>query len=131
MDIEINYEGSKKVNAVIAGYTVKTDQRTAVGGDGDFPTPFELFLASFGTCAGYYVRSFCDLRKISTENIKLFLHVERDNLTKAISEIGIEIALPEDFPAKYKHAVIAAAEECAVKKLIQDPPEFDVYTSNI
>ena len=131
MDIEIFFAGNKKVNANINGFVVKTDQPTQAGGDGQAPSPFELFLASLGTCAGIFVKSFCDQRNLPTDNIKIIEHIERDPTKHSISKIGLEILLPADFPEKYKSAVINAADLCAVKRLIQDPPEFDIYTNII
>jgi len=129
MKIEISFAGNKKVNANVNGYVVKTDQPLKAGGDGTFPTPFELFLASFGTCAGIFIKTFCDQRKLPTDNIRLVQHIETDPVSHTISKIKIEIILPPDFPEKYKNAVINAADLCAVKKLIQNPPKFEIYTS--
>jgi len=129
MDIEIFFAGNKKVNANINGFVVKTDQPMQAGGDGQAPSPFELFLASLGTCAGIFVKSFCDQRNLPSDKIKIIEHIERDTAKHSISKIELEILLPADFPEKYKSAVINAADLCAVKRLIQDPPEFDVYTN--
>ncbi len=131
MDIEIFFAGNKKVNASINGFIVKTDQPVRAGGDGQEPSPFELFLASLGTCAGIYVKSFCDQRNLPTDNIKIIEHMEVDPIKHTVSKIGLEIRLPADFPEKYKDAVINSAELCTVKKLIQSQPEFEVYTSTI
>lgn len=130
MEIEINFEGKKKVTAVISGYTVKTDQRKEVGGDAEYPTPFEMFFASLGTCTGHYVKSFCDQRNIPAGQIRLFMHIERSNDNKTIQKVITEIVLPPDFPEKYKSAVIKAAESCTVKKFIMNPPEFEVITAS-
>jgi putative redox protein len=129
MELEIFFAGNKKVNASFNGFVVKTDQPVNGGGNGDDPSPFELFLASLGTCAGIFVKSFCDQRNLPTENIKIIEHVERDPVKHSVSKIGLEILLPADFPEKYKNAVISAADLCSVKRLIQNPPEFDVHTS--
>jgi ribosomal protein S12 methylthiotransferase accessory factor len=37
--------------------------------------------------------------------------------------------LPVDFPEKYRNAVLSAANLCAVKRAIADPPVFEVVTS--
>lgn len=131
MDIEITFEGGKKVNANINGEIICTDQSVNNGGEGSAPQPFSLFLASLGTCAGVYVQSFCEQRGISTKNIRI---IQRHNLsqsTRMIDKIDIEIQLPADFPEKYKKAVINAAELCAVKKHLMNPPQFEVYTKTI
>jgi len=129
MELEIFFAGNKKVNAKFKEFIVKTDQPVNGGGNGDDPSPFELFLASLGTCAGIFVKSFCDQRNLPTDNIKIIEHVETDPVKHSVSKIGLEIILPVDFPEKYKNAVISAADLCSVKRLIQNPPEFDVYTS--
>ncbi|MFA5782794.1 MAG: OsmC family protein [Bacteroidales bacterium] len=129
MKIEISFAGNKKVNANVNGYIVKTDQPLKAGGDGNDPTPFELFFASLGTCAGIFVKTFCDQRKLPTDNIRLVEHIETDPINHTISKIKIEIILPPDFPEKYKNAVINAADLCAVKKLIQNPPKFEIFVT--
>ena len=52
MDMEIIFPEGKKVNALYRGFTIKTDQSPDNGGEGSAPTPFDLFLASIGTCTG-------------------------------------------------------------------------------
>jgi putative redox protein len=131
MDIEIFFAGNKKVHANLNQFLVKTDQSVRSGGDGQDPSPFELFLASLGTCAGAFVKLFCDQRNLPSDKIKISEHIEVDPVKHTVSKIGLEILLPADFPEKYKNAVINAADLCAVKRLIQNPPEFDVYTNVI
>ena len=90
------------------------------------PTPFELFLASIGTCAGIYVKGFCDQRSIQSDNIKIILNIEYEKQTGLPKNININILLPKDFPPKYKAAVMNAADLCKVKKTIASQPKFEV-----
>lgn len=129
MNIQIKFEGKKKVIAEFHGYRVVTDQPVQAGGDGSAPTPFELFLASIGTCAGIYVKGFCDSRGLSAEGIQIVQSLEVDRMTGMISAIKLDIQLPADFPDKYKEAVIKAAEQCKVKKTIAHPPLFEIVTT--
>lgn len=131
MDMEITFAGGKKVNASFKGHVHKTDQPVTSGGDNSAPSPFELFLASIGTCAGVYVKSFCDQRNLPTENIKLVQSLIINPETKLPSNISIEIQLPADFPEKYKDALVNVAELCAVKRTIANPPVFDIKTVTI
>ena len=55
MEMEIFFEGNKKVSANLNGTIIRTDQPLQAGGNGSAPAPFDLFLASIGTCAGIYV----------------------------------------------------------------------------
>ncbi len=128
MEMEITFGEGKRVNASYKGMTIMTDQSVKAGGDASAPEPFTLFLASIGTCAGIYVKSFCDNRKIPSEKIKLVQKMRVDPVKKLIDRIDIEVHLPPDFPEKYADAVINAAELCTVKKHLQDPPDFTVTT---
>lgn len=128
--MQITLPGGKRVEAQYKGFDIKTDQPAAGGGEGSAPAPFDLFLASLGTCAGIYVLSFCQERNIPTDDIHLVLRTERDPQKKMIGRVTIEIILPGEFPKKYFSAVRNAADLCAVKRLIQNPPEFDIKTTN-
>jgi len=128
-DMEIVFPGGQKVDALYKGFTIETDQSKRSGGKGSAPAPFDLFLASIGTCAGIYVLSFCQERDIPTDKIKLILRTERNRETWMITKIEIEIQLPMEFPAKYKEVVVKAAELCSVTKHLCNPPAIDVFTA--
>ncbi len=129
MDMVITFPGNKKVNSTYKGFTVHTDQPIDEGGDNTAPEPFDLFLASIGTCAGIYVASFCRERGIDTTDLKLLLSFQRNNTTWMVEQINIHIQLPAGFPEKYRGAVIRSAEMCFVKKHLANPPQFHLSTS--
>lgn len=129
MDMKVYFPGGKKVYADFKGFTHKTDQPPYGGGEGSSPTPFELFLASMGTCAGIFVLGFCQQRGIDTEGMEIIQSIEVDNTTRMVKKVNLNIKLPQSFPGKYKNAVIQSANLCAVKKHMEMPPEFNVFTS--
>ena len=101
-NIEITLDEGKVVSAHINGRTIKTDQSLKNGGGGTAPEPFELFLASIGTYAGIYVKSFCDQRGIPADGIKIIQSVVFNPEKRVPSTIKLDIRLPADFPEKYK-----------------------------
>jgi putative redox protein len=129
MDMEVFFPGNKRVHARYKGFVIETDQPVQSGGDESAPAPFDLFMASIGTCAGIYVLSFLQQRGLSAEGAGIVLRQERDPDTKLVSKITLEIKLPADFPEKYRDAVIRAAEMCAVKRHLDSPPVFDTYVT--
>lgn len=124
-DIRVSFPGGKRVDAQVGQHLVKTDQPAEFGGEDAEPAPFDLFLASLATCAGIFVLGFCQARKIPTEGIELVQHHEKDEAGKT-TKIDLELTLPADFPEKYRTAVVNAALNCKVKKLIFAPPEITV-----
>jgi putative redox protein len=127
MEMEITFPGGARVDANFGGFTVKTDQPPVASA----PTPFATFLASIGTCAGIYVLGFCQQRGIPTKGIKIVQRMHSNRMTGLVGQIDLEIQLPPDFPEKYKSAVIRSAEQCAVKKHFEYPPQFNITTSTV
>jgi ribosomal protein S12 methylthiotransferase accessory factor len=126
MDMKIRYDGGKKVAADFEGFKVLTDQSVADGGGGGAPSPFDFFLASIGTCAGFYVYAFCESRRLDPRGIVLRLRDQRSEDDTRLEKVRIQIELPPDFPEKYRKAVIRSAEQCSVKKAMKNPPEFEI-----
>jgi ribosomal protein S12 methylthiotransferase accessory factor len=123
--MDITFPGGLVVEAQYKGFRIATDQPRAAGGGGTAPAPFDLFLASLGTCAGLYALRFCQERDLSTEGLGLTLETEKDVEAKRIRTIRITLQLPAGFPEKYHGAIERAVNLCAVKRAIAEPPAFE------
>jgi len=128
MDRLINFPGGARVDAQYGQFTIKTDQSIYGGGNGEAPTPFSLFLASMGTCAGIYVLNFCKQRGLATDNIQILQRIHNSPSTHMIEKIELIIQVPEAFPEKYRPSLIRSAQLCAVKRHLENPPEFAITT---
>ena len=130
MEYTISFEGGKKIHSKFRGFVIQTDQPKEDGGDNTAPTPFDLFLSSIGTCAGFYVLSFCEARELSTSGISLDLKGLYNEDAGRLETVQLTIQLPAEFPEKYKKALIRTAEQCSVKKAIMNPPVFKIATQS-
>lgn len=128
MDIVVDFPGGSRVDAHFGDYTVMTDQPPASGGEGSAPSPFDYFLSSIGTCAGIYVLGFCRQRGLPTDGIRIIERVNRNRMTGMVEMIDLEIQVPPSFPEKYYDALVRSADQCAVKKHLEKPPKFNVFT---
>lgn len=126
--MEITFPGGVQVNAQFNGFEVATDQPERNGGLNTAPSPFDFFLASLGTCAGFFALRFCQQRDLATDGLRLQLTTERNVENKRLDRVKITIQLPTDFPEKYRSAIIRATDQCAVKKALLDPPEIELVT---
>ncbi len=126
--MEITFPGGVQVNAQFNGFEVASDQPERNGGQNSAPSPFDFFLASLGTCAGFFALRFCQQRDLSTDGLRLQLTTERNTDTKRLDRVEITMQLPTDFPEKYRSAIIRATDQCAVKKALLDPPEIEIIT---
>lgn len=122
MEYTITFPGGMRVDAHFAGLHVATDQSVKGGGEGSAPTPFMTFLASLGTCVGYYVLHFCRSRDIPTDGIRVTQNTVVNPETKMVEQVSIDIHVPPTFPEKYHAALIRSADQCTVKKHLEHPP---------
>lgn len=125
-EMEMSFPGGQKVDAQYGRFSIKTDQPVEYGGEGTAPTPFSLFLASLGACAGFYILSFCQKHNIPTNDIKVIAHIDRNNISHMVENYSMDIRVPREFPMQYKNAIIKAAESCIVKKHLTKPPQFTI-----
>ena len=63
--------------------------------------------------------------------MRIVQSLEVNRMTGLVGKVKLDIQLPPEFPEKYKKAVIRSADQCAVKKHFEDPPQFEVFTSTV
>jgi len=126
-EIVVTLPGGRRVDAQVGPHVVRTDQPRDMGGEDTAPSPFQLFLAAVGTCAGIFVQGFCAKRELPTAGIRI---VQRMRYAEdgALAGVELDIQVPPSFPEKYRDALVRVADQCSVKKAIQAQPVFQVRT---
>jgi putative redox protein len=128
MEIIVDFPGGVKVDAHLDGFIVSSDQPVNNGGENSAPSPFLIFLASIGNCAGFYVLSFCQKHNLSVEGIRVVQRMTSNPVSHMVEAIDLEIQVPPSFPEKYYDALVRAADLCKVKQHLAKPPAFKTYT---
>ena len=127
-EIVVTLPGGRRVDAQVGKHVVRTDQSLEDGGEDSAASPFQVFLASIGTCAGVFVQGFCAKRGISPEGIRIVERPQMHPETGALAAVDLEIQVPASFPEKYREALVRVASKCSVKQSIQAQPTFEVKT---
>ena len=124
MEIKVKFLDNLRLEAKFDDFTVVADQPIRYKGDGSAPGPFDYFLASSALCAAYFVKLYCDTRKIPTDNIRLSQNniVDPENRYQQIFKIQVE--LPADISEKDRLGILRSIDRCTVKKVVQAGPEF-------
>jgi len=124
-EIVVTLPGRRRIDAAVGPHLVHTDQPRDNGGEDAAPSPFQLFLASIGTCAGIFIQGFCAKREIPTDGIRV---VERPSYAEdgTLAAVDLRIELPASFPEKYREALLRVVDQCSVKRAIAAQPRFDV-----
>jgi len=123
----VTFPGNKKIDVEFSKFKIKTDQAKENGGDESAPEPFDIFIASIGACAGIYAKSFCDVRKLSTDQMRIFTDVVFKEGQKLLGQINITLYVDDQFPEKYVKPIIKAMNSCAVKNQLH--PDIPLNTA--
>ena len=129
-ELIVSLPGGRRVDVSVGGHVVHTDQPKDNGGEDTAVSPFDLFLASMGACAGIFVQGFCAKRGLPFEGIKI---VERPTYGAdgVLTGVDLEVRLPESFPEKYRDALLRVVDQCSVKKAIAAQPVIRVTTATL
>ena len=124
-ELIVSIPSGRRVDVAVGGHVVHTDQPLDNGGEDSAVSPFELFLASVGACAGIFVQGFCAKRGLPCDEIRI---VERPayDAQGTLTQVELEVQLPASFPAKYRDALLRVIDQCSVKKAIAAQPAFRV-----
>ncbi len=131
MELKVTLEGGKKVATKVGNHVITTDQPTKYGGDDSAPAPFDLFIASIATCAGFFIKSYCDNKGIDATGIELSMTPTVDEKTKQVNGFVTKIHIPDSLPQELHAPLRRAAEQCTVKKAIKNQPAFLVETVSV
>lgn len=127
--MEITFGEGLRVRAELDGFSVDTDQPVASGGAASAPGPYDLFLASLATCAGFFALRFMRERGIDVEGAGLTLSHEKDPASGLATEVRLHLTLPPGFPDRYRRAIVLAMDQCKVKRQLERPPLVTATTS--
>jgi putative redox protein len=96
-ELVITLPGGRRVDAHVAGHVIHTDQPLDNGGEDTAPSPFQLFLASIGACAGIFVQGFCAKRGIDPSGLRI---IERPSYAAdgTLVDVALDVELPPGSP---------------------------------
>ena len=122
-ELIVTLPGQRRVDVKIGAHVVHTDQPLSNGGEDTAPSPFDVFLASLGACAGIFIQGFCAKRDIAFDQVRL---TERPlfGADGGLTSVDFEIEVGPTFPEKYHGALVRVVEQCSVKRAIDAHPVF-------
>ena len=126
MQLTVERLGKVSFTVQARSHLVLSDQPKDNGGTDKAMTPPELFLASLGTCVGYYVVQFCDARRLDTGEMRIQVDGEILPHPGRIGKIAVRIRLPFELEAGKLKALIRAATHCTIHNTLMHPPEIRV-----
>ena len=125
----------KYTTDVVAGkHSFKADEPTSVGGQNFGPSPYDLLLASVGTCTAMTLRMYADRKKWDVNEITVHLNHSKDHVkdcedcssaTSKIDVIERIIQIDGNIDDAQRQRMLEIADKCPVHKTLHN----DVHVS--
>jgi len=126
----VTFPGGKRVDCQWGTFTVHTDQSERQGGEASAPTPFDLYFAAISTCAGISALEYLLQADLPTAALKVELSATFNPETRRYDRIRIMVTPPPGLDAAQRDALLRETSDCAVKRHILQPPEFETVLAD-
>ena len=125
MDMNIRYLGAKKFEATSRGHRIVSDQPLDdCGSDAGMTAP-ELYLASLGTCAGFYAAEYLNARGLPSEDLEVRISAAKGEKPPRIVSISIEVVAP-GLTKHHRDGILRAVDVCLLNNSLHFPPKLEV-----
>lgn len=126
--LAVEQVANQKFSFKVRDHNIVSDMPSNEGGNDEGPSPTELLVGAVGTCIGMAVARYC--QTISCEGeIAVYLTFQLADHPKRVSNIVIDLELPENFPARKISAIHRVIDACPVHGTLMNPPQIDIEIS--
>ena len=126
MNVTVKYLTGKMFAAKCDNRHILIDQPRDKGGFGSGLSPTEHFIISMASCIATYVASYCETSKMDCHGMSVDATWEMEQKPTRITKMDFTIRLPKAKVGKKKMAVLRAADKCAIKRVLKEPPEITI-----
>lgn len=121
MEIKIKYLAEQKFLAESRNHKIIIDQPKDKGGEDAGMNPLEIFLTSLGSCAGFYVKMYCQNAGVDTQNLEIGVSASL-TADKPFRFQDIKVKIFLDSVGKRKQALLNFINNCPVNNTLKANP---------
>jgi putative redox protein len=123
MQIHINYAKNLQFQASAREHNILGDQPIESGGDDVGMTPPEWFLASLGSCIGFYAVKYCQARELDATGLSIDVSAQKPADPPArLDDIQICLSLPIDLGDRHRQGLEKVVNACLIHNTLTHPP---------
>jgi uncharacterized OsmC-like protein len=124
--ISVTREHGLEFNVAVRGHKVTSDMSVREGGQDGGPSPAELLACSLGACVAMMVQGYCDRHGYTDGEVAVSLTLELADDPKRVSNIIVDVELPDGVPQDKLDVVRRIAEHCTIHETLKNPPRVDI-----
>jgi uncharacterized OsmC-like protein len=126
MEVLVNHLGAVQFDVQARKHTIICDQPAENAGHDEGMTPPELFLASLGTCAGFYAAYYLKKHKLATEGTQVRVTADKVTNPARLDNFRIEVAAPVELSEEQRRGVEDAVHHCLIHNTLLQPPKMSL-----
>lgn len=116
IEVTVKHTGNVGFTAESRGHVVVCDQPADNGGADEGMTPPEFFLASLGTCAGFYAAAYLKKKGLEREGLTVRVTADKAKAPARLEDFRIEV----DVPGTLSEADVAGIDDAVHRCLIHN-----------
>ena len=129
MEVSVEHLGAVQFEIKARGHVIVTDQPAENGGHDEGMTPPELFLASLGSCAGFYAAQYLRKHKLATEGTRVRVTADKLKSPARLDNFHIAIDSPAPLTEQHRIGVADAVHHCLIHNTLLHPPSLVIEAS--
>jgi uncharacterized OsmC-like protein len=124
MDIQVEHLGSVQFEVKARQHSLVSDQPSENGGFDEGMTPPELFLASLGTCAGFYAAQYLKKHRLATEGTVIRVTADKAKDPARLDNFRIALDVPCELSEEHLRGVEESVHHCLIHNTLLNPPKI-------
>jgi uncharacterized OsmC-like protein len=121
--VEVRYTNHLQFQATARGHEILSDQPLDNGGDDTGMTPPEWFLASLGSCVGFYAVKYLQTRGLEAAGLSIHVSAQKTMDSSArLDDIEIHLSLPIVLDNHHQQGLRKAVDVCIIHNTLMHPP---------
>lgn len=126
MEIHVEHLGGVQFEIKARQHTIASDQPVENGGFDEGMTPPELFLASLGSCAGFYAAQYLRKHKLATEGTIVRVTADKAADPARLDNFRIALEVPGELSRQDLDGVEEAVRRCLIHNTLLHPPKIAI-----
>ncbi len=125
MQVSVTYRQQLQFQAETRGHQIMGDQPEASGGHDQGMTPPEWFLASLGSCMGFYAVKYLEARDLDPQGLTIQVSAQKaDDAPARLDPIQVDVHLPHSLEERHQKGLAKAIEACLIHNTLLHPPQL-------
>lgn len=130
--------GKFQQKITVGNHSFHADEPIDFGGSDTGPSPYDLLLASLGSCTSMTIKLYADYKGIPLERVEIEVQHSRDHVSDCtncsndenrIDVIDRAISLYGDLTPEQRKKLLEVADKCPVHKTLEN--RIDIHTTEV